>query len=231
MGRGSSGAGGGKSGGGKIAVVLDKLDLGSESIDLSSSPLTYGDNDAALTGAARKSVEAFEDKRYKNKIEYSELIMDDGTVVESNKGGKGSVRSSIAARMKADVLTHNHPREDGILGGTFSDTDLSNFGKYHQTTYRATTKEGTYSISKGKNFNGKELVSAYKSFMNTNDRNLSHAMKKLRDNYIDGKLSRAEFMSANKSAFNKSLVKLHNWLSDNQANYGYTYTLERRSAK
>ena len=230
MGRGSSGAGGAK-GGAKAPVVLDKLEIGTEAIDLSSSPLTYGDNDAALTGAARKSVEAFEDKRHKAKIEYSELIMDDGTVIESNKGGRGSVRASLEARSKADVLTHNHPREEGILGGTFSDADLQNFGKFHQTTYRATTKEGTYSISKGKNFDGKGLVSAYKSYMRTNDRNLSHAMKNLRSDFMSGKLNPAEFTSANKSAFNKSLVKLHNWLSENQANYGYTYTLERRTAK
>lgn len=228
MGRGSSGGRGdvGKGGG-----MIAELDLGDDKIDLSKSPLEYGENDKSLTGAARQTVEAFENKRYKNKIEYSQLIKNDGTVVESNKGGKGSVSSSVWAHNQADVLTHNHPRGNGIIGGTFSDADLGNFAKYKQTTYRATAKEGTYSISKSAKFDGDGLTKAYKAYMKQNQAETLKACKQVVADVKSGKIAKADRSKAYAAACNSGLVDLHNWLLKNQKTYGYTYTLERRTQK
>lgn len=227
MGRGSSGGRGSVGAGGKQLMTLE---VGEDVIDLTNSPLTYGQKDAALTGEARKAVEAFEDKRWKNKIEYSQLIKNDGTVVESNKGGKGSVASSIWAHNQADVLTHNHPREPGVIGGTFSPGDLNNFSKFKQTTYRATAKEGTYSISKGTNFDSK-LAGAYNLFAKKNAADLSAKAKDLTKSFKDKKITYEQYRKSYRGLVNENLVNYHNWLLSNQKTYGYTYTLEGRATK
>lgn len=218
--------------------------------------LEYGTD--AGKGRLPQTVTDFENKRRKAKIEYSLLTLSDGTEIESNRGGSGSVKSSLNARLRADILTHNHPRkglEAGLLGGTFSAGngdnvgDITNFVHFNQKTLRAVAGEGTYSITKGANFDGEGLLRAFIAI----DRQLMQEHKKtaaqinktrndtwdsLRDDLQNGKIDTAQFHANSDAAYedgnnairksaNSMLVKLHNWLLDNQTKYGYTYGLER----
>lgn len=221
---GSRGAGSGRSGGSKITSFQD----GNTTIDLSESPLVYGGLDKSLTGKARETIENFENKRYKNRVEFSTFVGDDGSIIEENRGGKGSVSASRSARMTADAMSHNHPRQEGVIGGTFSSADLGNFNKYNQHTYRATTKEGTYSISKGKNFNGSGLVAAYTRVESEMIANANKVTRSLNSKVRSGEMSFEQAVKQSRLNNNKGLVSLHNWLIDNQKTYGYTYTLEKR---
>lgn len=234
MAKGKSKAGGSAgtgAGGATGAIVMNQVaDIDGSMIDLSNSPLTYGDDDSALTGNARKNIKAFEDKRYKNKVEYAYFVMADGTQVGVEyRGGSGSVRTPVWVNKKADgAMSHNHPREKGIIGGTFSYADLKNFCAYNRTTTRATAKEGTYSISKGNNFNGDGLKKAFKAFDKQNSINCQRAMGRIRRDLQSGKIGYNTYKRLQAQNANKMLVKLHDFLLANQSQYGYTYTLERR---
>ena len=222
---GSRGAGSGRTSiGGKISQLSD----GNTVIDLSGSPLVYGGLDKALTGKARETIENFENRRYKNKIEYSMFIKEDGSTIEENRGGRGSVSASYIARITADAMSHNHPRPEGVIGGTFSTGDINNFVKYNQHTYRATAKEGTYSISKGKNFDGKGFATAYKQAERDISAKAKSDFTSLNFKVKSGTLTYEQAVKQGATANNKMLVALHNWLNDNQKKYGYTYTLEKR---
>lgn len=213
---------------GSSGVTITQFQDGNTIIDLSESPLTYGGTDKALTGKARETIENFENKRYKNKVEFSTFVTDDGTIIEENRGGKGSVTASDYARAKADVMSHNHPRPEGVIGGTLSTGDIDNFVNHNQHTYRATTKEGTYSISRGKNFDGKGLSAAYKKAASEFERDGNNFAKSLKAKMRSGELTYSEAKKQAYIAQNKNLVSYHNWLLDNQKKYGYTYTLEKR---
>lgn len=215
-------------------------------IDLSDNPLKYGQKDAALTGKAREALEAFENRRYNNKIEFSRFVDADGNVIEDNKGGRGSVSASYSARMTADAMSHNHPRSGngiGLLGGTFSQADLRNFGQFNQTTYRATALEGTYSISKRTGFNAEGLNQYYQAevqriekaehaVMRPYERAYDSAYKAYRKG--EGTFEKAQkayntYHSEYQKSFNRSLVAFHEALIAGQEKYGYTYTLEGRN--
>lgn len=202
-----------------------------EEIDLSDYPLRYGGMDGNLAGKSREAVEQFEDARWKNKIEFSRFVDAEGNVIEDNRGGTGSVKASFNARLTADVMTHNHPRqqkEKGCLGGTFSTGDLNNFARFNQTTYRATAAEGTYSISKTKSFN-KSSFAAYVARENKKNYNTYKvAMDSLGKKYRDGSLVYSDYLTKAHNAFNAYLVDEHNSLIAGQKEHGYTYTLERR---
>ena len=239
MGRGSSKAGGSAGGGGGTQLqnqvqpqtqpVGDTtLNINGDIIDLSASPLVYGSNDPSLTGNARAVTEAFENKRYQNKVEYSQFIDANGNILETNKGGKGSVSASMWARQTADVMSHNHPRQDGIIGGTFSDGDIRNFGMFNQTTYRATAKEGTYSITKGTNYHGRSMLNAYRAEVNRLTSNARSAGAQLKSDYRNGTVTYKDAVKRSNQINNAMLVGMHNWLLANQSTYNYTYTLERR---
>lgn len=220
MGRGSSGLGGGDG--------FEKKGVKSAAgVDLSESPLRYGGSDLALNGKRRAAVEAFESRYASAKIENGATFDADGNITEKRRGGKGSVKTSIAALSKADTFSQNHPREDGVLGGTFSGADLSNFTKYTNVkTYRATAKEGTYSISKGSNFDAagfrNYFTKEFSSIKSAGDTNLRSINKRFNSTNYETYLH--EFRSGQ----NKMLVDLHNALIKGQKQYGYTYTLERR---
>ena len=223
-----AGSKGGGHGGGATVVKF-----GEEERDLKETPLKFGEKDPALAGASRKTVEDWENKRYKNKIEFSQFSMDDGSVYEENKGARNHVGATPGARRTADVLTHNHPRygygEEGYLSGTFSngDGDLDNFCRFNQRTYRATGKEGTYSISKGKNFDSK-LAGEYGKAMRSHEAEYDATMSNLRKQLKSNQITYTEQSAMAKKAFNKWMVQNHNWLLANQKTYGYNYTLERR---
>ena len=193
------------------------------------SPLIYGGKDPALSGDIRSKIEDWEAKRRKNKIEYATILDENGNVVSESRGGKGSVKTSLSARMTENsVFSHNHPREEGdVLSGTFSDADLRNFARFNQTTYRATGKEGTYSISKSSNFDAE----GFTKFVNkTESQHMStyrSKHKELTSDYVNGKITYSETVSKQRKLFNEYLVNSHNSLLENQKTYGYTYTLEK----
>lgn len=224
------GRGGSYSRSADIAVSVTGAD--GTDIDLSGSPLHYGGTDTALTGKVRAAIEEFEAKRWKNKIEYSRFVDANGNVIEENRGGKGSVRATLNARMAAEAMSHNHPRsgsEAGMLGGTFSTSDLNNFVRFNQTTYRATAAEGTYSISKLKGFDSKGFKQYYTSENAKNSGAYKTAMSSLNSSYKAGNMSYTDYRAAAHKAFNAYLVAEHNSLRAGQKLYGYNYTLERRS--
>lgn len=224
------GRGGNYSRSADIAVSVTGAD--GANIDLSGSPLHYGGKDPNLTGQIRTTIEQFENARWKNKIEYSRFVDSNGNVIEDNRGGKGSVKASFGARMTAEAMSHNHPRsgdESGLLGGTFSSGDLNNFVRFGQTTYRATASEGTYSISKLKNFDGHGFKRYFTDEGAKNRGAYSTAMKGLNSSYRAGKMNYDDYRKEAHKAFNSYLVAEHNSLRVGQKLYGYHYTLERRS--
>ena len=213
-------------------IAVSAVGADGTNIDLSSSPLHYGGPDPNLTGEARTTIEDFEGRRWKNKIEFSRFIDADGNIVEDNRGGKGSVKASLNARLTADIMSHNHPRsgsEAGLLGGTFSTADLNNFAQYNQTTYRATAAEGTYSISKLEGFDKSGFSQYVKSENSKNHAAYESTMTTLNSSYQAGNLKYSDYASAAHKAFNTYLVAEHNSWRAGQKLYGYHYTLERRS--
>ena len=213
------------------------------------TPLIYSDTKQSL-GKANDVILAFENKQVKAKKEHSILVMDDGSVVEQNTGGKQSVSASTAARVVADILSHNHPRGDGVIGGTFSSGDLGNFLKFNQRMYRATAKEGTYVISKGANYDSvkaQQMVQEYKALEKAQYKENVKLANELQSQYVkeldaiysnpklsdSDRLSRANEMYKDMSAQLKSqtnalLIEAHNWLLERAKTCGLIYTLERR---
>jgi len=213
-------------------------------IDLSEFPLQYGQPEA-LSAKERAAIDAFEKKRYLNKIEYGTLITIDGKALIEKKGGSGSVSMPGYLYTKASVMSHNHPRgkgEEGMIGGTFSDADISVLGKTNIYTIRATALEGTYSMTKTAGFDSKGVLSYYKTVDKQYDTVYKSNMDKARDTYnavrqavLDGKATMADhdaaykqYRAAESREFNRYLVSMHNALIKGQKQYGYTYTLERR---
>lgn len=207
----------------------NSVSVGNDTIEYDGT-LKYGGLDKSLSAKQRKTIENFENKRYKNKIEYGLTVDGDGNIVgKEHKGGKGSVRSTYAEAMTKDnVFSHNHPRGDGELGGTFSDSDLRNFIMTNRKTTRATAKEGTYSISKTNNFDGSGLRNYYAREDKKAYKKYANKMDSLRDDYYSNRISYNDLDKQAKKAFNTYLVDSHNILLDGQSKYGYTYTLEKR---
>lgn len=224
-GRGASGGGGG--GGGATGELV--LPNGSK-IEFEGT-LHYDGNDKALTGTARTVITGWEAKRVKNKVEYAYAVDADGNPIGPEvRGSKGSVRTPFAYHDSPDgTFTHIHPRGDGMLGGTFSKADLFNFANHRQKTERAAAKEGTYSISKNKNFDAagfKSFASKANADFRANYNKRCSAAGKA---YREGKISYEDYAKANAKAFNTSLVEMHNTLRSGQKQYGYIYTLEKTS--
>lgn len=222
-GRGASS--GGRKGGGKTAKGELKLPDGSK-IEFDGD-LKYGGKDTTLTPEARKSIETWEAKRRKAKIEYAYSVHEDGTPVGNEaRGGKGSVRSPASFKGEGTTFTHNHPRGEGMLGGTFSTADMRNFANNKNKTSRATAKEGTYSISK----TGKFDADGFKKYVATTHSKIrgdyESVADKLGKNFTNGKIDYGTYSKQNAKAFNTMLVNLHGAYSKGQKKYGYTYTLE-----
>ena len=215
-------------------------------------PLAYGSYDVNVP----QSILDFEEKRKSAKIEFSLLVNDDGTVIESNKGGKYGVKASTSARLNADILSHNHPRsDDGILGGTFSPGDINNFMKYNQHTYRADAKEGVYSMTKGERLGNDvqlraDMYKAYRDFdagvhkesgvqISKYTTEYTSQARQIESDFRAGRISREEAINRNNEAYgsyvvkanaevNRALVQLHNWLIEHQKQYDYKYALFQR---
>lgn len=226
-GRGSSSGGSGGDGGGGASGELGLPD--GTKVEFEGT-LHFDGDDKALTGKAREVITGWEDKRYKNKVEYAYAVDADGNPVGAEvRGGKGSVRTPYYYHDTPNgTFTHVHPREGGVLGGTFSGADMNNFANFAGTTIRATAKEGTYSMSKGKNFDKagfkKHVATANGNFKAVNRREHDKVYQK----YKKGEITYSEYKLGAAKAFNTALVELHESYRAGQKQFGYTYTLERR---
>lgn len=213
-------------------------DVDGSELDLTDSPLQYGEK---LSIDNRAQIDAFEAKRRGSKIEFSIFFDEDGKVIgKENRGGKGSVKHTLSQAVLGRDMSHNHPRGAGSLGGTFSSADVSNFCNSLLKSYGAAAKEGSYRIVKGANFD-KSLARAYAQAERGFDREYEQAIKSinnklgaLNDEFRRGNLSRESYdkqfdatYKGIQKEFNKTLVKMHNWLIDNQSTYGYSYSLEK----
>ena len=173
--------------------------VNSEIIEL-DKPLKYGLLDKNISDEAREKLEKFEYK-YLTKgggIEHEMSITKEGK--EKFLSGEKNRVSYI----NGDIVTHIHPRREGVLGGTFSKADIKTFINYRETkTMRAVAKEGTYSITKLPYFDPRRNFA--------DDYSEASSIAYLR--YIDP---------------NDVFIAKHKWLLKNQDKYGYFYTLERR---
>lgn len=227
-GRGSSS---GSSGNGSLAKSAVSQD--GSVIDLSDNPLRYGKNDAAISLEMRAALEAQENKRLNAKVEYAYALDENGNPVGKEKrGGKSSCAIPYEMFAENGTLTHNHPRvgdEAGLLGGTFSTADLRGFGLRGIKTMRASASEGTYSITKGKNFDAQGLISFRNSLERRINKESTAKVKAAGERYKRGEITHTELMGIAKQVGNSALVEIHNELLANQKKYGYSYTLERRA--
>ena len=193
--------------------------------------LNYGENDPRVTKFARPVLEAWENKRRSNKIEYAYCVDVDGDVIGTEaKGGKGSVRVPLKFHMQPDsTFTHIHPRPEGsgYLGGTFSDADLNNFAKGNNRTARAAAKEGTYSLSKLSNFDKNGFMSFVKASDSEFEKAVRASNKEIDSLYLNAKLSYSDYTKQRAKSFNTALINLHEKYRQNQEKYGYVYTLEK----
>ena len=220
MGRGSSKA--------KGYVAKGELKLPDGSKIEFDGELRYGDKDKTVTGAVRQNIESWENRRRKNKIEYAYSVDRDGNPVgPERKGGSGSVRTPYSYHGEGTTFTHIHPRGAGILGGTFSEGDLQNFAYNRGVTSRAAAKEGTYSISKGPNFDSKGFMQYVRQVHRDIDSSTSAQAKAVTKQARDGKITHAETMQQLGKISNNHLIALHNKYLEGQKKYGYIYTLEQ----
>ena len=208
---GVGGAGGSRPPQGETSITTKE----GVTIDLSTSPIIYGDDDPYVTGPSRAVIEAFEDKRVKNKIEFALMVEPNGIARRESRGGSGSAIIRGSDVRASSLGSHNHPREFDVLGGTFSTADLEVLSDMRVNangtkTFRATAKEGTYSMTwthtSAKNTDVPGFMRAYRQ-----------EGSRLRQLYESGQMH-----------FNEYLIGLHNWLLNNRRVYNYDYTLERR---
>lgn len=228
MGRGSSGLNGG------AGMAVKSIPLSSGGTIELTTPLVYGDKDPNVTGALREALEKQESKRQNAKIEFGYPVDAGGNAVYGEfRGGGGSVGIPQWVINRSKAYTHNHPRakkgEEGELGGTFSAADLDIFAdRNNLKTFRASAKEGTYSISKGKNFDAKGLKSYINGKQKENEIAMNKKHSELADKVYSGKMSYKDYSKECSNIFNEYLVAEHNALLSGQKQYGYNYTLERR---
>jgi len=208
-------------------------------VDLPSThPLKYGAKDPNISAAQRKKIDEWEARRVKNKTEFAYLTDANGNAIgEYGQGKSGTVRTPTLSYQKAETFTHIHPRgkaEDGALGGPFSADeqggDLQAFVRFPNVkTMRAAAAEGTYSISKQKDFDADSFIAyATRHYQKTMIDDYHAECKSLDASYRSGNMTYAQYLDAYNDAFNKAAVNWHNVLLAGQKRYGYYYTLERR---
>ena len=226
MAKGGSGIG---SRGGRGKVITD---YDGSTIDMSHAPLEYGKSDKAMSNQVRDAIDKFEERRAQAKVEYAYMVDQDGNEIVEKRGGKGSVRTLITDWMKASTFSHIHPREAGVLGGTFSDQDFDSFLKHPNVgTMRAAAKEGVYSMSRGKGFNGNAFKNWVKQKGGALKSEFTKAAKSLESQYRSGQITYDVYAQRYNREFNKYLSDRHKMLLSGQKQFGYHYTLERRSKK
>lgn len=211
-----------------ISSAKDGLQLGNENIEFDGT-LNYTKNDSSINQAQRAFLDKWEVKRQNAKIEYANAVGYQGSEYGEIKGGKnGAKLPNYYTANKGSILTHIHPRGQGGLGGTFSDTDIRTFSRGNGQTIRAVAKEGTYSISKGKNFDGSGLQKFVTTQYNKYNNQLRSEHSRLQSAVNSGKMSVSQAQSQMTKQFNSVLVSIHNDFLNNQNVYGYNYYLEKR---
>ena len=141
-----------------LSTLKDGAVFNGDKIDFDGD-LVYTKNDGSLNKTQRPLVEAWETKRSTNKVEYANAFGYQGSEYGEIRGGRNGVSTpAYYTANKGSVFTHIHPRGNGELGGTFSSTDIRTWSNGNGATIRAVAKEGTYSITKGKNFNARGLI-------------------------------------------------------------------------
>ena len=219
-------------GGGGFSTVTSVTGQGGHNIDLTDYPLRYGNHDSAISGATRAMLEAQETKRLDAKVEYGYALDADGNLIGEKRGGRGSCSLPASYYMNGEILTHNHPRtgdEAGTLGGTFSTQDFKVLTVGNLKTMRASAAEGTYSITKGKNFDGAGLLKYRRQLEKDANAAAKKRVQEAGERYKRGEISSSQLTQAAKDASNRALVSIHNGLLAGQKDYGYSYTLERRA--
>ena len=131
---------------------------------------------------------------------------------------------------RAEVMSHNHNKSDsGRLGGTFSVADAKVFGKHDNLkTMRATSKEGTYSITKKKGFDKSKFVSYIEKEREKSFSTYTKREGELTRAYESGKMKMIDYKASIQKERNAHNVRMHNVFLQGQSKYGYDYTLERR---
>ena len=204
---------------GGITVGTDKIEF--------TGDLRYYDNDSNFTQEQRTAIDTFENKRVKGKVEYGTAIASDGTVIGEKRGGKGSVSTPKWWERDGAIFSHIHPREEGLLGGTFSLGDINVFANGKYGTMRASAKEGTYSMSKLSNFDGEGLKQYARQLNVEMDRKADVAYKACAKAIKDG----TKYEDALKQYYkeiNTAFTEWHDGYKAGESKYGYYYTLEKR---
>ena len=186
-------------------------------------------NDGSINPVQRAAVDLWEAKRANMKIEYANAFGFQGSEYGELRGGPNGVNlKPYYFANRGSVVTHIHPRGDGGLGGTFSDADIKAWSRGNGNTIRAVAKEGTYSISKGKNFNGSGLYAYVQKQFNSYTKSLQTTKRSLQSKVNSGSMTAKQANKILQKEFNTVLVSMHNDLLNNQSVYGYNYYLEKR---
>ena len=199
------------------------------SIDLGGMRLRYGKKDPAITGVARKNVETIEGSWRDAQVENNQTFNADGTL--AYKGRTGEQTRVRVSQTEADspIYTHNHPREAGVLGGTFSVGDIDVWTNSKNITHRAVAKEGVYSITKGKNFDADGARLYCHSVVRKATERMEKKSIEAYGRYAGGLISYDDYVRIAHEITNVYLIEIHDGYSRGARKYGYTYTLERRN--
>jgi len=230
MARGSRPGSGGGGGFVRTSVTVQS----GTTADLSDNPLRYGADSTPLSAGQRAAVEAQEKRRLSAKVEFAAVYDVSGNPIGTEcRGGRDSC--NIPEHMlntEGSVLTHNHPcgkGKEGILGGSFSEDDIDLFITSSVSTMRASSAEGTYSMTKGAGFDGKGLMSYIGSVDSDAADKHEQRCKSLTGLYESGRISGADYDAGYTKSFNSYIVDMHNAFLSGQKEYHYTYGLEART--
>lgn len=210
-------------------------EIGGGYIDLGDMRLQYGRREK-FNEDIRGKLDKFENEVYTKNREHMLLLDKDGKEISRTVGRTDRVSASSDSDWDSAVeMSHNHPRRPGLLGGSFSAVNEDGSGDLavftaHQNlkTMRATAKEGTYSMTKRKNFDGEGLKTAATNAFRDITANAQKEHRALKKMAEKGEITKIQYHEGLNRINNKAFIQKHNWYLANQSKYGYNYKLERR---